>query len=58
MTIMDEIFSGKYHLSPSTLEAFEGYLVEENPILEHAKKTLIAKYPKSPPDGDGRPVEV
>lgn len=58
MTTMNELFSGKCHLLPSTLEAFEDYLVEENPILDHAKKTLIAKYPKTPPDGDGQPVEV
>lgn len=58
MSLIDEIVSGKYHLLPSTLEAFEGYLVEENPILKHAEETLIATFPKDPPDGDGQPVEV
>lgn len=58
MSLIDELFSGKYHLLPSTLEAFKGYLVEENPILNHAEETLIAQFPKDPPDGDGQPVEV
>ena len=26
--------------------------------LEHGKDTLIAQYPKDPPDGDGYPVDV
>lgn len=58
MSLIDEIVSGKYHLLPSTLEAFEGYLVEENPVLNHAEDTLIARFPKDPPNGDGQPVEV
>lgn len=57
-TIIDELLSGEYHLLTSNLETFGGYLVEENPILKHGKKTLIAKFPKTPPDGDGQPVEI
>ena len=52
------LFSGEYHLSNSILEVFEGHLVEENPTLRHAQETLIATFPKDPPDGDGQPVEV
>ncbi len=58
MNKIDELFSGKCHLLPSTLEAFKGYLVEENPLLNHAEETLIARFPKSPLDGDGQPVEI
>lgn len=57
-TVFDELFSGQHHLLPSTLEAFEGHLVEGNPVLKHAEETLIARFPKAPPDGDGQPVEV
>jgi len=52
------LLSGKYQLLDSTLEVFAGNLVEENPTLQHGEDTLIARFPKDPPDGDGQPVEV
>lgn len=55
---MDSIFGETdkgYRLLSSTTLAFGEHLVSE-----HAKRdwTLIAKYPKTPKDGDGQDVEV
>ncbi len=58
MDSINELFSGKYHLLDSTLEAFAGHLLEENPVLQHGKETLIARFPKDPPSGDGQSVDV
>jgi hypothetical protein len=55
---MKNPFHSLYDLSERDIEIFGDHLVDKHIHLEHAKETLIAKYPKQPSDGDGQDVEV
>jgi hypothetical protein len=52
------ILDSPYKPLKSTLNAFCQHLVDPNIRLEHSTETLIAKYIKPDPDGDGQDVLV